>query len=87
MTELLYEAFEIFVRKVFVDQLVSNNSLLGSRSLAQSREGKMSAIKHAMSLVVKLLAMGAFFYLSFLTGMKCTLLAFVTTMSDPVEHD
>lgn len=87
MTELLDEALDISVLGISIDQLVSNDSLLGFRSLAQSSERQMSTIQHAVSLVVKSLAMGAFFHLSFLGGMKGALLAFVTTMSDPIEHD
>ncbi len=60
MTELLDEALDISVRGIFIGQLVSNDSLLGFRSLAQNIEGKMSTIQHAVSLVVKSLAMGAF---------------------------
>ena len=60
MTELLDEALDISVLGISIDQLVSNDSLLGFRSLAQSSERQMSTIQHAVSLVVKSLAMGAF---------------------------
>jgi hypothetical protein len=87
MTELLNEALDISVPGIFIGQLASNDSLLDFCSLAQISDGQMSTIQHAVSLVVKSLAMGAFFHLSFLGRMKGALVAFVTTMSDPIEHD
>jgi hypothetical protein len=80
MTELLDKVLHIFAMRIFFGLLAADYSLVVLGSCAQCSEGRVSALQHAVCLIVKFGAMWAFLDLRSLSRMDILLLATVAAV-------